>query len=112
MSSKHQAEATFLERYLNGEVLAEDIDNYVDQWHAKSGKQPIYEFLGLSRDEYALWMCDPNALPHIARARREHQPLASVIASAVKKTPMAASSTSPIKTKPLKRSLGQRGKVN
>ena len=95
MSSKHQA--TFLERYLNGEVPAEDIDDYVDQWHAKSGKPQIYEFLGLSRDEYALWLRHPDLLPQIAHARREHLPLASVIALPIKKHAMAAGSSEAIK---------------
>src|ERR1022692_3680788 len=112
MSSKHQEDATFLERYLDGEVPAEDIDDYVDRWHAKPGNQQIFEFLGLSRDEYAVRMRDPNALPHIARARREHQPLGSVIASTVKKAPKAAGSPDAVKAKRFRRPLAQRGKVN
>lgn len=85
MSSKNQTEATFLERYLNGEVLAEEIDDYVDRWHTASSKQQIYDFLGLSRDEYALWVRHRDLLPQIALARREQRPLTSVIASKSKK---------------------------
>ncbi len=99
MSSKHQAEATFLDRYLNGEAPAEDIDDYVDRWHSESGRQQIYDFLGLSRDEYALRLSDPDALPHIPRARREHQPLALVMASKQKKTSPADRSADQLEKK-------------
>jgi hypothetical protein len=108
MSSKHQAEATFLERYLNGEAAADDIDVYVDRWHSESGKQPIYDFLGLTRDEYALWLRHPEVLPQIAKARRQHQPLSSVAASKEKKTPPAGRSTDQLE----KRLIARRRKAN
>jgi len=112
MSSKQQAQATFLERYLNGEILAEDIDDYVDQWHAKPGNLQIYEFLGLSRDEYSLWLRDPDVLPHIARARREGQPLDTIIAMAMKEIPMAARSSDARKIQRLKDWLTQHRKAS
>ncbi len=112
MSSKNHTEAKFLERYLNGDVLAGDIDDYVDLWHERCDDQQIYEFLGLTRDEYALWLRDPDVLPHIARARRENQPLAKVIASSMKEMPMAARSSDVVKIQRLKRWLAQRQKSN
>ena len=74
MSNKNQGQGPFLEQYLNGKALPEDIDDYVDQWHSDPGNQQIYEFLGMSEDEYSLWLRDPDMLLHIARARRERRP--------------------------------------
>ena len=73
MSSKREKQLPFIELYLSGKVLPEDIDDYVDKWHANPAGQEIYEFLGMSEEEYSLWLRDPNALPHIARARRENK---------------------------------------
>ncbi|MGH8011313.1 MAG: hypothetical protein ACREQ4_02280 [Candidatus Binataceae bacterium] len=73
MSKDSQDQRTFFELYLTGEASAEDIDDYIDKWHAGAGRDPIYEFLGFSREEYSAWMRDPALLPHIARARREHE---------------------------------------
>ncbi len=108
MFNKNQQQATFFDSYLSGEVLAEDIDDYVDRWHSESGKQQIYDFLGLSRDEYSLWLRHPDLLPQIARARREHRPLASVIASKQKETSPAGRPTNA----PEKKRVAQRRKVN
>ena len=64
MSSK-----PFLEKYLGEEATAEDIDDFIDAWHENSGGMEIFEYLGMTKDEYALWLRDPDALPQIARAR-------------------------------------------
>ncbi len=74
MSSKREKQLPFIELYLSGKVLPEDIDDYVDKWHANPGGREIYEFLGMSKEEYSLWLRDPNVLPRIARARRENKP--------------------------------------
>jgi hypothetical protein len=112
MYNKHHAEGTFLQMYLNGKVLDEDIDDYVAQWHSNPGNQELYEFLGLTRDEYSLWLRDPDVLPYIALARRDHKPLTEVIASAVKEIPMAARSSDAVKISRLKHWLAMHGKID
>ncbi len=73
-----QAQVAFLDRYLKGEVLAEDIDDFVDQWHNSPGNQQLYEYLGMTEEEYSLWLGDPDVLSHIARARRAGLSLAKM----------------------------------
>jgi hypothetical protein len=51
---------TFYEAYNNNKVSLEDIDNYIEQWHEGSSKLPIYEYLGLSQDQYRLWVETSN----------------------------------------------------
>lgn len=43
MSSRHENQAPFMESYLNGTVSAEDLEDYVDSWHANPGAKEIYE---------------------------------------------------------------------
>jgi len=103
---------TFIDLYLNGQVLPEDIDDYIDSWHADPRGQQIYEFLGMSEQEYSLWLRDPDALPHIARARRERKPLEEVISSALNEMPIAARSSDVIKVQRLKHWLEEHGKID
>jgi len=70
MSRTAERTPSFFERYLNGEVRADDIDDYVDAWHAHPNHQELHEFLGMSKEEYAAWLRDPEDLAEIARARR------------------------------------------
>lgn len=60
----------FLYQCLEGKVDPEDIDNFIDDWHDGNSEEELYEFLGLSRDEYALYIEKPNALSHIVMLHR------------------------------------------
>jgi len=42
-------------------------------------QKKIFQFLGMTKEEYYLWLCDPDSLPEIARARRANEPLAGVV---------------------------------
>jgi truncated hemoglobin YjbI len=75
MSKRTERTQTFLERYVIGEVCADDIDDYVGAWHAHPDQQELHKFLGMSKEEYAAWLRDPEALAEIARARRERRAL-------------------------------------
>ena len=86
MSELHmQARApSFLDLYSSGEASADDIDDFVDRWH--DAQEPwaqnleLHEYLGMTHEEYEVWLCDPFALPAILDARRSGRALADVIA--------------------------------
>ena len=111
MSKKSASDKTFLERYMNGEVLAEDIDDFVDAWHQNSGEKEIFEYLGMTRDEYSIWLRDPDVLPHIARARRNNIDLPTALHASVVDMPIAARSSDQLRIKRLLQWLEQRGKI-
>lgn len=56
---------TFIEKCLNGDVLYEDIDDYIDIWHESDSDDELFEFLGMTREEYAIWVKNPDTLPQI-----------------------------------------------
>lgn len=66
---------TFIELALNGDVLPEEIDDYVDAWHEGSGEKELHEFLGMTWEEYSLWLTNPDFLEIIIAARYKRQPL-------------------------------------
>jgi superfamily II DNA or RNA helicase len=66
-----------MQRYLAGEARDDEIDDYVDAWHARPEGRELHEFLGMSKDEYALWLRNPDALREIGRVRRESEGEAS-----------------------------------
>ena len=109
MSKSHHQ--TFLALYLNGEVLADDIDDFIDSWHEGSSAQEIYQFLGMSLEEYSLWIRNPEVLPLIARSRLENEPLDVTIERALEEQPMAAGSSDAAKIQRLRRWLESNGKL-
>ena len=59
---------TFLDLVLTGKAHQDDIDDFVDQWHDGYTSCSLAEFLGMSDDEYALWVEKPSSLSLILQA--------------------------------------------
>jgi DNA-directed RNA polymerase specialized sigma subunit len=64
---------------LQGRVLSDEIDDFVEQWHDNDSAEEIYEYLGLSFEEYSLWVADPDNIEIIIYARHSHKPLTEAV---------------------------------
>jgi len=75
-------EPTFFELFSRGGLTADRIGEFVSQWHTSdaSEKRSLAAFLGMTEDEYGVWLIDPKVLPQILIARRTGRPLEDVIA--------------------------------
>jgi len=67
---------TYMEQLLCGDALLEDIEDFVEAWHdapddSSIAAQSLEEFLGMTWDEYRLWVERPEALRFIAAAHRQ-----------------------------------------
>ncbi|MEU6228328.1 hypothetical protein [Streptomyces sp. NPDC047042] len=62
--------ATFVDDALTGVSGITDIDSYVDSWHESDSDLELHDYLGLTWDEYRLWVEKPNTLRFILSARR------------------------------------------
>lgn len=63
---------SFVDLCLTGDLLIEDIDDYVLEWHeSRAGAdQELHEFLGMTWDEYLVWSTNPSMLSYILSARK------------------------------------------
>jgi hypothetical protein len=68
--SMFELDDKFLNLCLSGEVDLEDIDDFIDVWHDSNSKEEIYDFLGLTMNEYALYVEKPSSLPYIIMSHR------------------------------------------
>ncbi len=60
---------TFVEQVLLGDALWTEIDDWVERWHSGSGDRSLQDFLGMTWQEYALWVEQPSTLRVILAAR-------------------------------------------
>ena len=103
-------EAKFADLCLKGEACADEIDDFVDRWHESAADVPLHEFLGLSRDEYALWVERPDSLTFILDARKHDQPFGD-FSSAAEAYRSAARSFSPANVEELLAWLRRTGRI-
>ena len=52
---------SFVDLSLEGHVLPNEIDDFIDAWHKDPRGQPLHEYLGMTEAEYSLWIRDPDA---------------------------------------------------
>jgi len=76
------ASPPFLDLYAAGSVAADDIEDFIDAWHESgaSEERTLAQLLGMSDDEYIVWLASRKALPLIVAARRDRRGLAEMVA--------------------------------
>ncbi|HXA40010.1 MAG TPA: hypothetical protein VNW53_13510 [Phenylobacterium sp.] len=110
MSERH--EAPFLRLATLGEVLLEEIDDFVSAWHRERPDTTLAAYLGMTDDEYALWLVEPDMLSHIVRARHLGEPLPEMVNDNYAELRIAARSADAAQTARLGRWLRQRGYID
>ncbi|PZU96024.1 MAG: hypothetical protein DCE90_11395 [Pseudanabaena sp.] len=65
--------SSFIEKCINGDASLDEIDNYIDEWHDSDSDMSLelHEFLGMTWEEYSLWVVKPRFLAWIINARRK-----------------------------------------
>ncbi len=53
-----------------GKFSADQIDDYVDQWHDNPSGLELHEYLGMTREEYAIRLKEPDQLASILAAKK------------------------------------------
>jgi hypothetical protein len=77
-----QKAPTFFELYSQGRVTADQADDYVRAWHDSGDEETrsLVEYLGMTEEEYDVWLMTDRALPVILAARRAGRPLREFVA--------------------------------
>ena len=48
----------FKDKLLSNEVSLDDMDDFVDSWHESNSEESLSSFLGLTREEYSMYVMD------------------------------------------------------
>lgn len=60
---------TFMDLVLSGEVSSGAIDDFVEAWHSGESNLDLADYLGMSSEEYRLFVEDEGNLSRIIAAR-------------------------------------------
>ncbi len=100
--------SNFIQKCEKGEVLLEEVDDFIDAWHEGKSNMLLHEFLGMTKAEYNLWVVDPNVLPYIVTAHLKNRNVSELLDS-LHSLPIAARSTDPEKARTLMHWLKSQG---
>ncbi len=61
----------FMSQLIRQEVSPENIDDFIDVWHkSTTALCELWEFLGMTREEYQRWCIDPSSVEELAASQR------------------------------------------
>ena len=49
----------------------EEIDDFVEAWHNSHNPLPLHTFLGFSREDYNIWLLDPEYLQAVVWDKKQ-----------------------------------------
>lgn len=63
---------SFIDKCISGDAFLDEVDDYIDNWHDNntSADLELHEYLGMTWQEYSLWITNHNILAVIVDARR------------------------------------------
>ncbi|MHB9028766.1 MAG: hypothetical protein ACYC9O_08355 [Candidatus Latescibacterota bacterium] len=70
---------TFIELCISGKASPDDIYQFIREWHESDSTEPLEKYLGMSFEDYALWVKDPKLLKYIVIAHKKNVPLSMVM---------------------------------
>jgi hypothetical protein len=104
---------TFMDRVLTGDVLMDEIDDFVDAWHDdETTDDSLADYLGMSQIEYDLWAEKPASLRFIIAAREEGEPLYELIKRYEEREPVATRASDPKAAKVVAQWLRDTGRIS
>lgn len=64
---------TFIEKVIENDTLNifQEIELDIDEWHNSTSSASLYEWLGLTRDEYASYIQYPSCLEQLVQSKRQ-----------------------------------------
>lgn len=100
--------SNFIDKCLQGQVLPDDIDDFIDSWHEEDNDLSLHRYLGMTRSEYSLWVANPDVLPYIVNAHHFGKDVSELLYE-VEALPIAARSDGPDRALKLMRWLKSEG---
>jgi len=99
---------TFANLYLQGDVSLDEVDDFVDAWHQGGTGLSLSAFLGLSREEYARWVEEPESLKAALNEKRHgRQPKVEHRIVAEKASVIKGASATPTRTSKVPKNAGE-----
>ncbi|MBP6740189.1 MAG: hypothetical protein KA146_09360 [Leptospiraceae bacterium] len=69
----------FITLCILGFNLIDDIDDFIDKWHESESSLTLHEYLGMTHDEYKLWLEKPESLKFIIFSKKNNTPIKTAL---------------------------------
>lgn len=64
--------SNFINDVINADAILDEIDDYIQTWHDADTDSSVYEYLGMTEEEYFLWVENDFYLKYIIAAHERN----------------------------------------
>lgn len=102
--------SNFINDVINADAILDEVDDYVEKWHDTDTDISIFDYLGMTEEEYLLWVENDFYLKYIVCAHEQNKSISEVLEEAYS-TKMVARSSSPEEGKKIYEWLKEKGLI-
>ena len=63
--------SNFINDVINADAILDEIDDYIEKWHDSDTDCSVFEYLGMTEEEYFLWVENDFYLKYIISAHEK-----------------------------------------
>ena len=63
--------SNFINDVINTDAILDEIDDYIEKWHDSDTDGSVFEYLGMTEEEYFLWVENDFYLKYIISAHKK-----------------------------------------
>jgi len=64
--------SNFINDVINADAILDEIDDYIEKWHDSDTDCSVFEYLGMTEEEYFLWVENDFYLKYIISAHEKN----------------------------------------
>lgn len=102
----------FINLCMGGNALLEEIDDFIDDWHEDPQGFDLHEYLGMTWEEYSMWVADPDILPYVIKSHIDNVPVQVLLDENYYELPLAARAGNAMTAKKIMAWLKAHGKID
>lgn len=102
--------SNFINDVINADAILDEIDDYVERWHNTDSDVSIFDYLGMTEEEYLLWVEHDFYLKYIVSAHEQNKNISEILEEAYS-TKLVARSSSPEEGKKIYEWLKEKGLI-
>lgn len=86
--------SSFVDDVISADAILDEIDDYLNDWHNSNTDATVYEYLGMTEEEYFLWVENDYLLKYIISAHEQSKSITEVLKDVYSPKLVARSSSS------------------
>ena len=103
--------SNFINDVINADAILDEIDDYIEKWHDSDESCSVYEYLGMTEEEYLLWVENDFYLKYIVSAHEKNISINEYLKE-VYTSNLVARSSSPEEAKKIYDWLKEKGMID